>query len=179
MPPVSILLRLANKCMNAIDRDIENMLRHYRERDLDLSQLRAWPDAEGACVEAQIPRGQWLKLKRGSEAQMNGAIARLLLACIHCLSVGEPKQFVPRLRFQQYSQPRDTAVTKSILSGITSPPFSFEEVASARSAIFYRCTQCHSIWSFVELQKEENGSWNKIAGRYMRRYRYRPPVRSQ
>jgi hypothetical protein len=148
--------------MNAMDQDIQNMLHRYRERDINLSQLRAWLDGEWTRVEAQIPRGQWLKLKRGSEAQTNGAIARLLPACLHCLSVGEPKQFASRLEFQQYSQSRDAAVAKGIFSEIPSPDFSFEEVGSAGSVMYYRCTQCRSFWSFVEPEREENGSWNRI-----------------
>ncbi|MBC8838196.1 hypothetical protein IAI14_31900, partial [Escherichia coli] len=74
------------------------------DRDIDLQQLRVWLDNESARVEAQIPRGQLLKLRRGSEAQSNGVVAQLLPACEHCLGVGSPKQFVSRLEYQQYSQ---------------------------------------------------------------------------
>ncbi|MBL3960732.1 hypothetical protein FH728_24610, partial [Bacteroides thetaiotaomicron] len=71
--------------VNAMDQDIQKMLRRYRDRDIDLQQLRVWLDNESARVEAQIPRGQLLKLRRGSEAQSNGVVAQLLPACEHCL----------------------------------------------------------------------------------------------
>ena len=151
-----------NECVNTMDQDIQNMLRRYRERDIDLSQLRVRLDGEGTRVEAQIPQDQLLKLKRGSEAQSNGAIARLLPACIHYLSVGEPKQFISRLEYQQYSQRRDTIVDSGVLSEIISPPFSSEAPGSAGATMYYRCMQCRSIWAFVEPEIADNGSWIRI-----------------
>ncbi|MBY8603473.1 MAG: hypothetical protein IOC39_19230 [Burkholderia sp.] len=148
--------------VNAMDQDIQKMLRRYRDRDIDLQQLRVWLDNESARVEAQIPRGQLLKLRRGSEAQSNGVVAQLLPACEHCLGVGSPKQFVSRLEYQQYSQRRDAAVTSGVLAEIAPPPFDSEGPGSAGSAMYYRCTRCHSIWVFVEPERAENGSWNRV-----------------
>ena len=81
----------------SVDQDIQEMFRRYRDRDIDLQQLRVWLGNESARVEAQIPRGQLLKLRRGSEARSNGVIAQLLPACEYCLAVGSPKQFESRL----------------------------------------------------------------------------------
>ncbi len=81
-----------------MDDEIQNILHRYREREIDLNQLRAWLDSERARADAQVPRGEWLKLMRGSEAQSNGAIARLLPACMHCLGVGEPKKHSRHIR---------------------------------------------------------------------------------
>jgi len=44
--------------MTAMDPDIQNMLRRYREREIDLHQLRVWLDGERTCVDAHIPRGE-------------------------------------------------------------------------------------------------------------------------
>ncbi|WP_241021075.1 hypothetical protein [Burkholderia sp. Ac-20344] len=145
-----------------MNQDIQRMLRRYRNRDIDLQHLRVWLDNEGARVEAQVPRGQLLKLKRGSEAQSNGVVALLLPACAYCLRVGSPKQFVSRLEYQQYSQRRDTAVASGVLAEIAPPPFDSEGAGSAGSAMYYRCTRCHAIWVFVEPEKAENGSWNRV-----------------
>ncbi|ORT88149.1 hypothetical protein B7G54_05950 [Burkholderia puraquae] len=148
--------------MTAVDQDIQNMLRRYRERDIDLHQLRVWLDGERTRVDAQIPRGELLKLKRGSEAQSNYAIARLLPACIRCLGVGEPKAFVSRQEYQQYIHRRDAAIANGVLSEIPEPHFSSEGPDSTGSAMCCRCTFCRSIWVFVEPEKAENGSWNRI-----------------
>ncbi|WP_244136435.1 hypothetical protein [Burkholderia sp. BCC0405] len=145
-----------------MDQDIQNMFRRYRDQDIDLQHLRAWLDSEGVRVEAQIPRGQLLKLRRGNEAQSNGAVAQLLPACTRCLSIGSPKQFVSRVEYQQYSQRRDAAVANGDLAEIVPPAFDFEGAGSAGAAMYYRCTHCHSIWAFVEPEKAENGSWNRI-----------------
>ncbi|WP_206148133.1 hypothetical protein [Burkholderia sp. Tr-20390] len=67
--------------MTAMDPDIQNRLRRYREREIDLHQLRVWLDGERTRVDAHIPRCEWLKPRRGSEAQSNGPIAHLLPAC--------------------------------------------------------------------------------------------------
>ena len=107
--------------------DIQEMFRRYRDRDIDLQQLRVWLGNESARVEAQIPRGQLLKLRRGSEARSNGVIAQLLPACEYCLAVGSPKQFESRLEYQQYSQRRDTAVTSGVLADIAPPRFDSED----------------------------------------------------
>ncbi|WP_174989005.1 hypothetical protein [Burkholderia lata] len=145
-----------------MDQDIQTMLRRYRERDIDLHQLRVWLDGERMRVDAQIPRGELLKLKRGCEAQSNGAIARLLPACIRCLGVGEPKVFVSRQEYQQYTQRRDAAVANGVLSEISQPRFASEGADSAGSVTYCRCTCCCSIWAFVEPEKAEGGSWNRI-----------------
>ncbi|WP_230943306.1 hypothetical protein [Burkholderia cepacia] len=145
-----------------MDQDIQDMFLRYRDRGVDLQQLRAWLDNQGARVEAQIPRGQLLKLRRGSEAQSNGAIAQLLPACTHCRGIGLSKQFVSRMEYQQYSQRRDAAVANGILTEIVPPLFDSEGSGSAGSAMYYRCSQCHSIWVFVEPERAENGSWNRI-----------------
>jgi hypothetical protein len=145
-----------------MDQDIQNMLRRYREREIDLHQLRVWLDGESTRVGAQIPRGAWLKLMRGSEAQSNGAIARLLPACMHCLGVGEPKAFVSRHEYQQYTDRRDAAVANGILADIPRPQFSSEGPDTAGSVMYCRCTHCRSIWAFVEPEKAESGSWNRI-----------------
>ncbi|VWC63387.1 hypothetical protein BLA18109_01876 [Burkholderia lata] len=138
------------------------MLRRYREGEIDLPQLRVWLEAESTRVDAQVPRGAWLKLMRGSEAQSNGAIARLLPACIHCLGVGEPKAFASHQEYQQYTHRRDAAVANDILSEIPQPHFSSEGPDSAGAAMYCRCTHCGSIWAFVEPEKAESGSWNRI-----------------
>ncbi|VWD19107.1 hypothetical protein BLA18112_05219 [Burkholderia lata] len=145
-----------------MDQDIQNTLRRYREREIDLHQLRVWLEGERARVDAQVPRGEWLKLRRGSEAQSNGAIARLLPACIHCLGVGEPKTFASHQEYQQYTHRRDAAVANDILSEIPRPHFSSEGPDSAGAAMCCRCTHCRSIWAFVEPEKAESGSWNRI-----------------
>ncbi|WP_423382411.1 hypothetical protein [Burkholderia sp. LMG 32019] len=145
-----------------MDHDILNMLRRYRERDIDLHQLRLWLDGESTRADAQIPRGEWLKLKRGSEAQSNGAIARLLPACMHCLGVGEPKAFVSLQEYRQYTHRRDTAVANGALSVIAQPGFSSEGLDSAGAVMYCRCSFCRSIWAFVEPEKAESGSWNRI-----------------
>ncbi|WP_346779084.1 hypothetical protein [Burkholderia sp. Tr-20390] len=144
-----------------MDQDIQEMFRRYRDRDIDLQQLRVWLGNESARVEAQIPRGQLLKLRRGSEARSNGVIAQLLPACEYCLAVGSPKQFESRLEYQQYSQRRDTAVTSGVLADIAPPRFDSEGPGSAGSAMYYRCTRCHAIWAFVEPEKAEDGAWNR------------------
>ncbi|WP_175959709.1 hypothetical protein [Burkholderia pyrrocinia] len=148
--------------VNVMDQDVQNMFRRYRDRDIDLQQLRAWLGSEGARVDAQIPRGLLLNLTRGSEAQSNGAVAQLLPACARCLSIGSPKQFVSRVEYQQYSQRRDAAVANGFLAEIAPPAFDFEGVGTAGSTMYHRCTDCHSIWAFVEPEKMENGSWNRI-----------------
>ncbi|OXI96899.1 hypothetical protein CFB41_28090 [Burkholderia sp. AU33803] len=148
--------------VNDMDQDIQQMLRRYRDQDIDLQQLRAWLDSERTRVDAQIPRGQLLKLKRGSEAQSNGAVAQLLPACGYCLSVGSPKQFVSRQEYQQYSQRRDAAVASGVLAEIAPPPFDSEGPGSAGSAMYYRCTRCHSIWVFVEPERADNGLWDRV-----------------
>jgi len=145
-----------------MDRDIQNMLRRYREQDIDLHQLRVWLDGERTRVDAHIPRGEWLKLRRGSEAQSNGAIARLLPACMHCLGVGKPKAFASHHEYQQYAHRRDAAIANGVLSDIPQPHFSSEGPDSAGSAMYCRCTCCRAIWAFVEPEKAENGSWNRI-----------------
>ena len=146
----------------AVDQDIESMLRRYRDRDIDLRQLRVWLGNESARVEAQIPRGQLQKLKRGSEAQGNGVIAQLLPACDYCLGIGSAEQFVSRQEYQQYSQRRDVAVTNGVLAEIVPPPFDPEGQGAAGAATYYRCTRCHSIWVFVEPERAENGSWDRV-----------------
>ncbi|RBB38752.1 hypothetical protein DPV79_17505 [Burkholderia reimsis] len=148
--------------VSIMDQDIQNMLCRYRDRDIGLQQLRAWLDSQGARVEAQISRGQLLKLRRGSEAQSNGAVAQLLPACTHCLGIGLPKQFVSRTEYQQYSQRRDAALASGSLTEIAPPSFDSEGAGSAGSVMYYRCTHCHSIWAFVEPEKAENGSWNRV-----------------
>ncbi len=148
--------------LNIMDQDIRNMFCRYRDRDIGLQQLRAWLDSQGARVEAQIPRGQLLKLRRGSEAQSNGAVAQLLPACTHCLGVGLPKQFVSRIEYQQCSRRRDAAVASGSLTEIAPPPFDSEGAGPAGSATCYRCTHCHSIWAFVEPEKADNGSWSRV-----------------
>ncbi|MCU9953852.1 hypothetical protein OEJ37_10830 [Burkholderia sp. BKH01] len=148
--------------VNVMDQDVQNILRRYRDQDIDLQQLRAWLDKEGVRVEAQIPRGQLLKIRRGSEAQSNGVIAQLLPACARCRSIGSPKQFVSRVEYQQYSQRRDAAVANGFLAEISPPVFDFERAGSVGSTMYYRCTHCNSIWAFVEPEKAENGSWNRI-----------------
>ncbi|MCA8295553.1 hypothetical protein LGN19_17315 [Burkholderia sp. AU30198] len=145
-----------------MDHDIQNMLRRYRERDIDLPQLRVWLDGERTRVGAQIPRGEWLKLTRGSEAQSNGAIARLLPACMHCLGIGEPKAFESRHEYRQYADRRDAAVANSVLTNIPQPQFSSEGPDSAGSVMYCRCTCCRSIWAFVEPEKAEHGAWKRI-----------------
>ncbi|WP_175873903.1 hypothetical protein [Burkholderia sp. BCC0397] len=134
----------------------------YRDRDINLQQLRAWLDHEGTRIEAKITRGQLLKLKRGGEAQSNGVIAQLLPACECCFGVGSPKQFVSRLEYQQYSQRRDAAVSSEVLVEVSSPPFDFDGLEAAGSAMYYCCARCHSIWVFIEPERMENGSWNRI-----------------
>ncbi|MBN3769428.1 hypothetical protein [Burkholderia sp. Se-20378] len=145
-----------------MDQDIRNMLRRYREREIDLHQLRVWLDGESTRVEAQVPRGEWLKLMRGSEAQSNGAIARLLPACMHCLGVGEPKAFSTHQEYRQYTHRRNAAVASGFLSDIPQPQFSSEGPDSAGSVMYCRCTRCRAIWAFVEPEKAESGSWNRI-----------------
>ncbi|MBN3838045.1 hypothetical protein [Burkholderia sp. Ac-20349] len=145
-----------------MDQDIQNMLRRYRERDIDLPQLRVWLDGERTRVGAQIPRGEWLKLTRGSEAQSNGAIARLLPACVHCLGIGEPKAFESRQEYRQYADRHDAAVANSVLANLPQPQFSSEGPDSAGSVMYCRCTCCRSIWAFVEPEKADNGSWKRI-----------------
>ncbi|ABB13204.1 hypothetical protein [Burkholderia lata] len=145
-----------------MDQDIQTMLRRYREREIDLHQLRVWLDGERTRVDAQIPRGEWLKLRRGSEAQSNGAIARLLPACMHCLGVGEPKAFASHQEYRQYAYRRDVAVANNILSEIPQPHFSSEGPDSAGSVMYCRCTFCRSIWALVEPEKAESGAWIRI-----------------
>ncbi|MCA8276346.1 hypothetical protein LGN17_28075 [Burkholderia sp. AU30280] len=146
-----------------MDQDIQNMLRRYREREIDLHQVRTWLGGERTRVDAQVPRGEWLKLMRGSDAQSNGAIARLLPACLHCLGVGKPKAFASRQEYQQYTRRRDAAVASGVLSEIIPQPhFASEGHDSAGSVMYCRCTCCRSIWAFVEPEKSESGSWNRI-----------------
>ncbi|WP_254599356.1 hypothetical protein [Burkholderia lata] len=149
-------------CVTTMNQDIQTMLRRYRERDIDLHQLRVWLDGERTRADAQIPRGELLKLKRGSEAQSNGAIARLIPACVHCLGIGEPKAFISHEESQQYARRRDAALANSTLSEIPQPHFSSEGSDSAGSAMYCRCACCRSIWAFVEPEKAESGSWNRI-----------------
>lgn len=145
-----------------MDPNIQTMLRRYREREIDLHQLRAWLERESTRVDAQVPRGAWLKLTRGTEAQCNGAIARLLPACIHCLGVGEPKAFVSHQEYRQYIHRRDAAIASGVLSDVPQPHFASEGPDSAGSAMYCRCTRCGSIWAFVEPEKAESGSWSRI-----------------
>ncbi|VWC96052.1 hypothetical protein BCO19218_02224 [Burkholderia contaminans] len=145
-----------------MDDEIQNILRRYRDREIDLNQLRAWLDSERARADAQVPRGEWLKLMRGSEAQSNGAIARLLPACMHCLGVGEPKTFASHQEYQQYTDRRDAAVASGVLSEIPQPHFSSEGPDSAGSVMYCRCSCCRAIWAFVEPVKAERGSWHRI-----------------
>lgn len=146
-----------------MDQDINNILLRYREGGISLTQLRAWLDQEQARVGAQIPRGPLLKLKRGSEAMSMDAIAKLLPACLLCVGIGEPKQFVSRTEYQQYSKRRDAAVANGVLIQIPPPPYPVEGKAATGAAGYYRCAQCGSVWVFVEPERAENGSWHRVA----------------
>ena len=42
-------------CMTAMDPDIQDMLRRYREREIDLHQLRVWLDGERTRMDAHSP----------------------------------------------------------------------------------------------------------------------------
>lgn len=145
-----------------MDRDIENEFRRFRAGDVALAQLRLWLDNERTRVESQIPRGQLLKLKRGSDAQVIAAVARLIPACPHCLGVGEPKQFVSRTEYEQYSRRRDAAVANGGLQEISPPHFPTEDEGAAGAAMYYRCLQCESFWCFVEPERADNGAWKRI-----------------
>lgn len=146
-----------------MDQDIEDILRRYRSGDVDLAQLRAWLSMEASRVAIQLKRGALLRLRHGADSTAMAAVAQLLPACIQCVSVGVPKQFVSRDEYRSYSQCRDAVVAAKVLIEIAQPPWGEELPATAGSAMHCRCSQCGSMWAFIEPEREYNGSWNRIA----------------
>jgi hypothetical protein len=146
-----------------MDHDIPTMLDNYRADHVDDAQFNAWLQVEIARLDAQIPRGLLLKLKRGSKYVRMSAIGQLLPPCGQCALVGVPKKFESRSEYGDYSRRRDDVVSVGALVEIKPPAWANEGPGSPGAAMYYRCVSCGSLWAFVEPEREDNGSWNRLA----------------
>jgi hypothetical protein len=72
------------------------MLAAYGEGSIDLSKPKSWLEAKKSRMEAQLPRGQLLKLLHCHDYAWMTAIGQLLPSCMRCASVGEPRRFTSR-----------------------------------------------------------------------------------
>lgn len=146
-----------------MDQGIEDMLQRYRAGGLELTQLRAWLAVEASRVAIQLPRGPLLRLRHGDDPTAMAAVAQLLPACTQCASVGTPRQFASRDEYRSYSARRDAAVGTGVLTEIASPGWEGQLPATAGSVMHCRCSRCGSLWAFIEPERQENGSWSRIA----------------
>lgn len=146
-----------------MDPDFDQMLRAYRSGRICLTEMRGWLTKESDRVERQLSRGLLLRLKHGNDSLAMAAIARLLPACAHCAALYEPKEFATRDEHRLCSRRCDLAVAARTLVCVAAPEWGGEVPPSSGSAKHYRCATCESIWVLVDPEREDNGSWSRIA----------------
>jgi hypothetical protein len=146
-----------------MDKDISGMLAAYREGSIDLSKLKSWLEAEKSRIEAQLPRGQLLKLRHGNDYARMAAIGKLLPSCMTCASVGESRQFTSRQEYDQYSRRRDASVAAGTLRVIQPPAWTKDGPQAANAVMYYQCSTCGAVWVFGEPERADNGFWTRLA----------------
>lgn len=146
-----------------MDQDITKVLSDYRDGVVSRQQLLQWLDSEQTRVSAQISRGVLLKLSHGNDYAAMTTLAKILPSCVVCGGICREQTFTSWSDYQQCVSQVDAAEAAGKIVRMKPPAWTYNAGSKAGADAYYRCSTCGSIWGLVRPEREENGSWHRLA----------------
>ena len=139
------------------------MLSDYRDGHFSREQLLQWLDSEQTRVSAQISRGAILKLRHGTDYAAMTALAEILPVCTVCGAMCRERTFTSWSDYQQCVTRVDAAEAAGEIVRMKPLAWTYNVGSEAGADAYYRCSTCGAIWGLVRPEREENGSWRRLA----------------
>lgn len=143
--------------------NMSGMLADYRDGVVSREQLLQWLNANQPTVLAQISRGALLKLQHGNDYVAMTTLAKILPACAICSGVCTEQTFTSWSDYQQCVTRVDAAEVAAKVVRIKPPAWTYNAGSEVGADAYYRCSTCGAIWGLVRPEKQENGSWRRLA----------------
>lgn len=152
-----------NTEVKEMDDDIASMLASYRSGQASREQFVKWLDEQKARIAAQLPRGSMLKIRHGSDYAAATALASLLPACSTCNSVCDDRTFSSWDEYEDCERRVNRAEAARAIGRIKPPIWAISIPEGGGADAYYRCSSCGAIWGLVRPEKQERGSWHRLA----------------
>jgi hypothetical protein len=150
--------------MNALlDNDIHEELVNFRQGAINLGVFQHWVEKNHDRLAAQIPAGILLKLRRGDVRKIMASIAKLIPTCARCGQICQVGPFTTRQAHAKCASNVDAAVKNAVLSRIAQPNWVPIGNSQFGAAGYFKCTGCGSVWTLVEPERQDNGTWERLA----------------
>lgn len=138
-------------------------LRKFRRGDIDLPSFQDWIARQSTNLSLMVPTGVLLKLRRGDKEKAMRAVARLLPACAYCGQMPAVGVFTSREQHSTYASWVTQAVRNGTFKPIPRPDWLHSTQQHFGADGYFQCTNCGSLWTLVEPEREDNGLWERLA----------------
>ena len=149
--------------MTKLNDYIVETLRKFRQGAVDITSFQQWVDGNRYALAAEVSSGVLLKFHRGNTQKVMGAIAGILPSCTSCDRIGPSGDFYSRLEHAKVAEEVDTALRVGILKRIPRPSWVNTNSQHLGADAYFQCVNCGSIWTLVEPEQHDNGSWRRLA----------------
>ena len=139
------------------------MLSRYRSGDTGRESLLQWIEANKTGFSAQVSRGVFLRLLHGSDYAAATSIANVLAACALCGSVCQERTFLSWIDYLQGAGLIEAAEAVGRLTKILPPRWTMGADSGRDADVYYGCPDCGAVWGLILPEREEHGSWRRLA----------------
>lgn len=146
-----------------LDIDLHEEFVNFRQGVIDLGIFQQWVEKNHDRLATHISAGTLLKLRRGDIRKVMASIAMLLPSCVKCGNICQAGPFTTRQDHATCASNVDVAMKNGVLSRIPQPNWSPIDSSQLGADAYFKCTSCGSVWTLVEPERQDNGTWERLA----------------
>lgn len=146
-----------------MEHDVLKMLAAYRDGQMSREDLIRWFDTQKATLSTQLPRSSFLQLRYASAYVAATALAKVLPACTNCSAICPQHIFSSWQEYKQCEGRVDHAEAVGTLLRMSPPAWAVDIPKGGGADGYYRCSKCGAVWGIVRPERQENGSWRRLA----------------
>lgn len=146
-----------------LDSDLHEEFAKFRQGNIDHGIFQQWVENNYDRLARHISVGNLLKLRRGDIRKAMASIATLLPSCGKCGNIYQAGPFTTRQDHATCASKVDLAMKNGELIRIPQPIWSPIDNSQLGADAYFECTGCGSIWTLVEPERQDNGTWERLA----------------
>lgn len=146
-----------------LDNDIYEKFVNFRRGMINLGVFQRWVEENRERLAEQIAAGILLKLRRGDLQKAMASLATLIPTCVKCRSICQAGPFMTRQDHAKCALNVDIVVKNGHLSQIPRPNWTPIDNSQLGADAYFICTGCGSVWTLVEPERQDNGTWQRLA----------------